>query len=199
MPNWPSPAMAPASARARHPSPFSRQAKTAKPTHASGHQPNGGSEKARSTPAARPGTLMWPRRGGRGGGKWAMRHRGRPRRSVRVAAHTLSAMEPAQIYGGTARRLSGLLDGLDDSQWSTPVAATPSSTVRDLVAHLAGLTADVQTGQLEGAGTDEWTARQVGEREGRSGADVLAEWRAGAPKIEVLLARGEGSPAFAYD
>jgi uncharacterized protein (TIGR03083 family) len=108
-------------------------------------------------------------------------------------------MQTDEIYGGTARRLSDLLDDLDDAAWSTPVTATPSWTVRDLVAHLAGLTADVQAGRLEGAGTDEWTARQIAERDGRSAAEVLAEWRAGFPKIEAMLARGEGSPAFAYD
>src|SRR3954465_2762391 len=38
-----------------------------------------------------------------------------------------------------------------------------------------------------------------GGGEGRGGAEVLAEWRAGFPKIEAMLARDEGSPAFAYD
>src|SRR3954468_20563801 len=159
--------MAPASSRARHPSPVSRHASTAKPAHASGHQPNGGSENASSRPASRRGPATRPRgrRWEDGWGKWAMRHRRRRQRRVRVGARTLRHMQPDEIYGGTARRLLDLLDDLDDAAWSTPVTATPSWTVRDLVAHLAGLTADAQAGRLEGAGTDEWTARQIAARD----------------------------------
>ena len=41
------------------------------------------------------------------------------------------------------------------------IPATPEWTVHDLVAHLGGITADIVSGNLDGVGTDTWTAAQV--------------------------------------
>lgn len=81
----------------------------------------------------------------------------------------------SELYADTRERIVALVAG-DDVDAATPVPACPEWTVGDVVAHLAGVTADVHAGRIEGAATDEWTARQVREREGRTIAECLAEW-----------------------
>jgi len=44
------------------------------------------------------------------------------------------------------------------------VPATPEWTVKDVVAHLAGVCADILAGNLEGLTTEPWTAAQVEAR-----------------------------------
>lgn len=83
--------------------------------------------------------------------------------------------EPAVLYAEARARIVELV-GRDDVDPTMVVPATPDWTVGDVVAHLAGVTADVAAGRVQGAATDAWTARQVAERKGRSIADSLAEW-----------------------
>lgn len=84
-------------------------------------------------------------------------------------------MDPAELYAEARARIVSLVRG-DDVDPATPVPACPDWTVGDVVAHLAGATADVEAGRIEGVATDEWTARQVRERKGQSIAASLAEW-----------------------
>ena len=65
MASQPSPASHPDQARVRRRRPPSRQYSSAAPIGPSGHQPHGGSEKARRTPAATEGTATRPRCGSR--------------------------------------------------------------------------------------------------------------------------------------
>lgn len=97
---------------------------------------------------------------------------------------------PAALYKETRERLTQLLDGLDDAEASTVVPSTPEWTVKDVVAHLAGLVDDWLNGRIEGYGTDEWTARQVDERRDLSFDEVLAEWRKNASDLEALMESG---------
>jgi uncharacterized protein (TIGR03083 family) len=60
--------------------------------------------------------------------------------------------------------------------------------VSDVVAHLTGIAVDVVEGRFEGAGTPEWTARQVESRRDVPLAGVCGEWRAVAPRFDALLA-----------
>jgi uncharacterized protein (TIGR03083 family) len=85
-------------------------------------------------------------------------------------------MDQAAFYQSSRSRFADLVRDLPDEELDCPVPATPGLSVRDVVAHLAGLLADVVAGRTEGLGTDEATARQVAERRGRPLADVLSEW-----------------------
>jgi uncharacterized protein (TIGR03083 family) len=67
------------------------------------------------------------------------------------------------------------------------VPATPGWDVHDLVAHLAGVVTDAVSGNMEGVTTDPWTAAQVERGRGRSVAELLVEWEAGAPLVEAFL------------
>ena len=65
--------------------------------------------------------------------------------------------------------------------------ATPEWRVRDLLAHLVGVTADATNGRLEGVATDPWTAAQVDARRDASITEILAEWDDYGPQFEGAL------------
>src|SRR5881409_1972983 len=96
-------------------------------------------------------------------------------------------MELGEIYRGTRPRIFGLVSGLSEDEAAAIAPATPKWSVHDIVAHLTGLTADVLTGNIEGAGTDPWTAKQVEARKGQSIRELLAEWEANAGQFEPLV------------
>lgn len=108
-------------------------------------------------------------------------------------------MQPDEIYADTRRRVVALAVGLDDDRTGLPVPACPGWTVRDVVAHLAGVAADVAADRLDGAPRAEWTARQVDERAGRSIAELVAEWDTHAPAIEAVVAEHTGMVPLVVD
>jgi uncharacterized protein (TIGR03083 family) len=67
------------------------------------------------------------------------------------------------------------------------VPACPEWTVKDVVAHMAGVVDDVLAGRLDGVGTDPWTALQVEARANRSLEEVVAEWNEKSPAFEAML------------
>jgi uncharacterized protein (TIGR03083 family) len=96
-------------------------------------------------------------------------------------------MQPSELYRGARDRITALVTDLDEEALDTAVPATPEWRVRDLLAHCVGVPADVAAGRIEGAGTDPWTAEQVATRDGRSAAELVAEWNEVAPGVEVLM------------
>ena len=106
----------------------------------------------------------------------------------------------AGAYADARRRLGDLLAGLDEAALGTQVPACPAWTVRDLLAHLAGVAAAAAGGtyfpdapqawndaELTAA-RDEWTAAQVRSRRGRAAAALTAEWARWAAALEPMLA-----------
>jgi len=97
-------------------------------------------------------------------------------------------MQADEIYEDTRVRLTAFVRQLGDDDLARPVPACPGWSVRDIVAHLAGLAADLPAGRTEGMATPEWTARQLEERVGRSLDELLDEWAEHAPALGRLLA-----------
>ncbi|HEX5616757.1 MAG TPA: maleylpyruvate isomerase family mycothiol-dependent enzyme [Acidimicrobiia bacterium] len=93
----------------------------------------------------------------------------------------------AAAYRGVRERVSALVAPIGDDVDHRPVPATPEWTARDVLAHLVGVAADVLAGNLQGAGTDPWTARQVEERRDRSVTEMLAEWEVSAATVEAVM------------
>jgi uncharacterized protein (TIGR03083 family) len=94
-----------------------------------------------------------------------------------------------EAYRRLHGRVVGLVAGLDDATLAASVPATPAWSVHDVVAHLAGVTTDVVAGRVEGAGTDPWTAVQVGDRRGATLAGLLDEWEGNlAPLGDIIAA-----------
>lgn len=92
-------------------------------------------------------------------------------------------------YRGVRDRMTDLVRAMAEEQAATVVPATPDWQVRDLLAHVVGVAADVVAGRLEGAGTDPWTAVQVVGRKDVAVDALLSEWASTWPQLaEALLA-----------
>jgi uncharacterized protein (TIGR03083 family) len=59
--------------------------------------------------------------------------------------------------------------------------------VKDVLAHVAGIPADIIAGNIEGAATDPWTQAQVDARAGRTIAEITDEWRQTGPQIDAII------------
>lgn len=99
--------------------------------------------------------------------------------------------EHGDAYRGARARLTALARKVDDAAMATAVPTCPEWRVKDVYGHLIGLVADVTAGNVDGAGTDEWTQKQVDERRDRSVAELVAEWDENGPGMEALL---DGAP-----
>ncbi len=98
-----------------------------------------------------------------------------------------------EMYRAARVRIGALVS---DEIGSVPVPATPLWTVHDVVAHLAGVTEDVRTGNMEGVTTDPWTAAQVERGRSKTVAQLLAMWDEYAFLIEGFLSSPDGASAF---
>lgn len=103
------------------------------------------------------------------------------------------------IYRGARERVVALIRAFTPEQLGVRVAATPKWTVHELIAHLVGVTFDSTTGRMDGAISDAWTERHVGERRGREVGELLAEWESLAPRAYAQLAKTTRTPNLAYD
>jgi uncharacterized protein (TIGR03083 family) len=93
----------------------------------------------------------------------------------------------ADLYAAGLERHLALADELTDEDAELPTPACPEWRVKDVYAHLAGLCSDVVEGRVEGAGTDEWTGRQVEARRDVPFADIVAELRERGPQLVEAL------------
>src|SRR5690349_7101493 len=91
-----------------------------------------------------------------------------------------------EIYREARQRVVGLTMGLGAEELARPVPACPEWTVQQLVAHLAGGAADLVSGRMDGAPSDEWTARHVAEREGVPLDDLLEQWNEHGTRIDAM-------------
>lgn len=64
---------------------------------------------------------------------------------------------------------------------------TPGWQARDLLAHLGGVCDDVVNGNLEGVGTDPWTAVQVDKRRAWSVEEILVDWERNGDALDALI------------
>lgn len=102
-------------------------------------------------------------------------------------------MEAHDLYRTARQQLVDLCRGLRDDEASRPVPACPGWAVKDVAAHVTGIAVDVLGGNLEGLGTDAWTARQVDSRRGRSLSEVLDEYVALGGALDELAATNPAS------
>jgi uncharacterized protein (TIGR03083 family) len=79
-----------------------------------------------------------------------------------------------------------LIGPMDTATWNRPTRCE-GWAVCDVAAHVVGSIADVVSGQLDGLGSPEVTAREVAERKGRSAAE-LAQELAAVTKLAADLA-----------
>jgi len=94
--------------------------------------------------------------------------------------------ELGDVYRGIRERVTEVLAGRDDVA-GTPVFACPEWTVKDTIAHVAGVCDDIITGNIDGVATDPWTAAQVAKRKDRALAEILDEWNEKGPQVDPLV------------
>lgn len=97
----------------------------------------------------------------------------------------------ATLFRDVRGRVIDLAGRLDGTQLASTVPACPKWTIRDLLAHLAGGTADVVGGNLDGAPGDAWTAAHVAARSARGVPELLEELAELGPRWEEIARRGE--------
>jgi len=103
-------------------------------------------------------------------------------------------MDAVQEWGAAYERVRELVTGLDDRQAETVVPACPEWTVRELLAHMVGLGADVLRGDEPDDHNSTWTRRQVDERKDRSVADLLEEWATVADPLRQWMRENTTRP-----
>lgn len=96
-------------------------------------------------------------------------------------------MDHAHVYETGRERIAALLASVPDGA-SRPVPACPGWTVKEVVAHLAGLAGDWRAGNLAGYGGEEWTAAHVTARQDHDIEGIVAEWADHAAAIAPALA-----------
>lgn len=103
-------------------------------------------------------------------------------------------------YHHARTRIAALAGTLSDHQLRTPVPATPGWTIHQLLAHLVGGAADAAAGRIDNAGSQQWTARHVAERQQDPIETLLTEWDHVGPAVEAqLTGRRFSGPNLAAD
>lgn len=95
-------------------------------------------------------------------------------------------------------RLTALARGLDSAVADRKTPTCPEWSTKDVVAHMAGIAADILDGNVAEAATEAWADAQVDQRSGASLDDVLDEWDAKGPLLEDLLLKVAPMIAFQF-
>jgi uncharacterized protein (TIGR03083 family) len=106
-------------------------------------------------------------------------------------------METSEAYEAVRGRMLALATGADPT---TPVPACPEWTVRELLAHVTGVAADVLAGNLAEAGTQPWVDAQLAARADATIDDLADEWRTSGPQVdEICAALGDAIAQLIFD
>ena len=98
------------------------------------------------------------------------------------------------IYEEERRAFVKFLRSCDAPELATSVPATPEWSVRDVLAHVVGVTADLNAENFgDSSDPDAWTAAQVRARRDRTVDELAAEWDGEAPRFE------DGLRLFGYE
>lgn len=116
-------------------------------------------------------------------------------------AKELTSEQLAASYAELRSRCIELGRGLDHEQWSAMTLCCPEWSVKDVMAHMAGITTDILTGNLEGAATEAWADAHVENRRDKDMAAICDEWETNAPQIhDILSSMGDSiDPRFYLD
>jgi uncharacterized protein (TIGR03083 family) len=93
----------------------------------------------------------------------------------------------SEHYAAERSAASERFASLSDRELATRVPACPAWTVRDVLSHMVGVTADVCSQTMDGAGGPAWTQAQVDARVGATVDQVLEEWAKRSVGFEQAL------------
>jgi len=106
-----------------------------------------------------------------------------------TSVNGVSDIDQGTIYRGIRVRITALVRELPEQTLDCLAPATPEWRVRDLVAHLAGSTADIVAGNLADVASDDWTGAHVEARRNTLIGDVLDEWARCSAIVEPMIAK----------
>src|SRR4051794_4449375 len=96
-------------------------------------------------------------------------------------------VDPAALYEAERVAFLALLRSVTTEQLGRVVPATPAWTVHDVLAHLVGITADLNAQRFGGGDADAWTELQIEARRLSSIDELAAEWDREGPQFETGL------------
>ena len=119
------------------------------------------------------------------------------------------AIDLAEAYEQTQANVGALVRDLPSDELSIVVPASPDWTVRDVVAHVTGIAADLGQGRIPleldlvrsladetlAAQRESMTARQVEERRSRAIGEVFDEWSGYLPTLLAMIRGDRPFPA----
>ena len=91
------------------------------------------------------------------------------------------------LYQEGRERLLSVVAGLDEDSAATTVPTCPAWSVKDVLSHVAGISADIIEGRLDGVATDPWTQAQVDARRAKTVDEIAEEWRVTGPQIDAIV------------
>lgn len=84
-------------------------------------------------------------------------------------------------------RVIDLLVSIPDASADLAVPHCPNWSVRDVVAHMAGVVEDILAGRMEGVTTEAWTQAQVDRHRHETLSEVRGAWTATITDFDVVL------------
>jgi hypothetical protein len=100
------------------------------------------------------------------------------------------------MYSDLRDRVVGVVRSADRPALEALAPAAPEWRVRDVVAHLSGVCADIVNGNLDGVTTDPWTAAQVDARRDWEIEELLEEWEEKGGAVEALIRQFPDTPEW---
>lgn len=104
-----------------------------------------------------------------------------------ASADRASSVDTGELYERTRQRFITVVRDASPADLERIVEPTPDWRVRDVLAHVVGITADLNALDFGPGNADDWTARQVEIRRRRTIGEITAEWDREAPKFEEGL------------
>ena len=80
-----------------------------------------------------------------------------------------------------------IIDLVRDADPDARVPTCPAWTVKEVLAHVAGVPADIIAGRLDGVASDPWTQAQVDARAGKTVQEIADEWCETGPQIDAII------------
>ena len=110
---------------------------------------------------------------------------------------TTDAPDYGAAYRELREALCAFVSGLTPAQRDQSLPACSDWTAWHVLAHVAGIPADVLVGKLDVVGTDAWTQAHIDARIGKSVAEIVAEWATTGAQMETLAAGAPPAMAIA--
>lgn len=100
----------------------------------------------------------------------------------------MAVKTPSEVYADLRSETIDLVRDLDAATVATRVPQCPDWSVKEVIAHVTGIAEDMVSDNLDGIGSDMWTAAQVERHSAMSLAQVCEAWAQLGPAIDELTA-----------